>query len=132
MAYSPSSQPQSTQPPERVIVVTAVDANGQSAIGADVTMFINGKLGGELVMGDRPATFEISDPGANVILNAKFAGQFLSAVLGQEVHAHRFQFNTLAPQGFVAATPVARCPDATTGAPCIVCEVSGTRVRICV
>jgi hypothetical protein len=131
MAYSPSGS-MATQPAPRLIVVTAVDGNGATAVGANLSILLDGQTGGALVLGNRPATLEVGNAAAQVVVRAEYTGMRLEADLGQDVHSYRFQFPIVAPPRFVPPTAVAQCPDKTTGAPCVICDIAGTKVRICV
>lgn len=119
------------RPPARLIRIAIRDIHGQPAM-ADVDITINGRPSGSIFTGSgvSESTIEITDPNASVELQATMAGQVQSGYVLPGQDSIRFDFKTVA---LVKAKvpPVARCPDGTTGAPCVTCRDGNDTWKIC-
>jgi hypothetical protein len=120
-----------TRPPARIIRIAVRDVHGRPAT-ADVKIVINGRPSGSIFTGYgvSESTVEIYDPNASVQLEATMAGLVRRANLPPGENSIRFDFEieTLVR---AAAPPVARCPDGTTGVPCVICRDGNDTWKIC-
>jgi hypothetical protein len=76
------------------------------------------------------STIEINDPNASVELQVTVDDEVQRGYLPPGQDSIRFDFKTVV---LVKAKvpPVARCPDGTTGSPCVVCRDGNDTWRIC-
>lgn len=119
----------------RLITITAVDAEGVPAAGAEIVIFVSDSYAGVFTLdADRSsASLELTDSSASIRLVAEFGGHTLSADIGPNGRTHQFRFPVALRSLTRAIAPAeARCPDGMTGRPCVECAVGGTHVRICV
>ena len=124
---------QSTSDPKKShkIAVRIVDAGGKIIRGAEISLFLDDEFSGALVLGDGPGSFDIQGDVNRIRLRAEVGELNQEAMMDPRDNAYQFQFQS-APTNFVAAQPGARCPSGEVNKPCIVCDVGGTRVRICI
>jgi hypothetical protein len=132
MSYAPSPMQSSGEPEKREIFVTVVDSDGKRIPGAKISVTVDDIPSGSLALGEGPGSFEIDSVFARVSLKAEAGGVAIETQLGSSENAHQFRFPTSFRADYVSTPPEARCPDGTVGNPCVVCNVAGTRVRICV
>lgn len=118
-------------PPARIISIAVRDIHGQPAT-ADVKIAINGRPKGSIFtgFGVSQSTVEIYDLNASVELEATMGGQTQRATLVPGVDSIRFDFEIEALVR-AKAPPVARCPDGTTGRPCVICRDGNDTWKIC-
>jgi len=118
----------------RVIDVAVVDAAGQSLQGVKVAIKIRGVSAGSFVTDayHTAGSFEIHGEAMRVELVASYGQQQLTAPMRKEFNSHTFAFAVLPYLAVAQTVAVARCPDGTTGTPCVTCVVGDIRVRICV
>lgn len=113
----------------RRIVVHVVNASGEPMSGANIEVrrgatplgsMISSGRSSISIEGNEPLQVRASVPGAN-------AAQALVGPDQTEVTL------TLATMRFVelASPPTARCPDGSSGQPCVTCIIDGREVRIC-
>jgi hypothetical protein len=121
-----------TGSPVRLIKISVHDRHGQPASAAEIDIAINGRPSGSIFTGwgVDESTIEINDPNAYVELQVTVAGQTQRANLPPGQDPHTFQFQTVALYK-AKPPPVARCPDGTTGAPCVTCRDGNHTWRIC-
>jgi hypothetical protein len=117
----------------RTIRVSAVDSAG-GPVGAVVNVSVFGVKLGSLQLSEDGAEglIELPDQFHTVQLNARLQDQILSTLVEHGETAHQFIFSGLHLRTIVAPLAQARCPDGTTGTPCVICTVSGIKVRLCV
>lgn len=120
---------------ERAISVSVVNSEGE-AVGATVHVIVKGIEVGSFTLDAEhtEASIEIDEEFGEVDLKARSGIQTLTARLPIDARSHVFSFSTVLTRtrrgGHIVAE--ARCPDGTTGTPCVTCVVSGIPVRICV
>lgn len=116
----------------RTIYVSAVDATGRT-IPAEIGVVIDHHSAGSVRLGrDAPrATIEVRGIAEQVKLIARHFDQRLEAQLGRHEDKYEFEFPSMIYKESPPA-PEARCPDGTTGVPCVVCKIGAISVRLCV
>src|SRR5579863_969538 len=126
-----STEEAPTGPPARIVRIAVRDIHGQPAT-ADVKIVINGRPSGSIFTGSgvSQSTVEIYDSNATVQLEATMAGQVRRANLSPGEDSIRFDFDIEALVR-AKAPPVARCPDGTTGMPCVICRDGDDTWKIC-
>jgi hypothetical protein len=115
----------------RDIKVKLIDSKGNPAAGADVEFFINdAEAGGAIVGPSATAQFHTDRSSVIIAIVARFGGRTLKVVLPPGQDDHAFEFDVTA-QSLTRKPPIARCPDGTSGQPCVDCVIGGETVRIC-
>jgi hypothetical protein len=114
-------------PAATAIAIQALDQSGRPAVGVVMDIHINGAHAGSVHSGTGSAQIEFAAPNANVTIVATFDGltQTATAAPGQDTVV--FHFPKAAPQRLGSFQSRARCPDGTTGSPCVDCP----NARIC-
>jgi hypothetical protein len=118
----------------RSIKIRFQDAGDAIVYPVSVQLRLDGRAAGSLVT-DRDhtsAVLLVGDGGAHLQVAARFGSHELVAELAEDATSHTFVFPISRGNRQVAATAEARCPDGTTGVPCVVCRVGETYIRICV
>jgi hypothetical protein len=115
----------------RQIRIRVFDADRRPAEGADLAFFIDNVPYGSVTIGNTgQATFEQRDTRTTVEVMASFGGSEQRAQLTPKVNSFNFNFDIRL--AFRARRPpIARCPDGTTGQPCVECVIDGEKIRIC-
>jgi hypothetical protein len=116
----------------RVIKIGAVDTQGLSVDGYAVEIFIADRPVGAFVGGrDHRATVEVNESVGTITLVGSYGDQRIILPVPRGTNEQRFVFARA--KGVAApARAEARCPDGSTGTPCVICQVGPLRVRICV
>lgn len=119
-------------PERRTIAVSAVDAAGRS-VPAEISVEVDHINAGSVQLGrDAPrATIEVPREVEHVALAARYFDQRLGVQLGRNEDTYEFEFSAMIYKEAPLA-PEARCPNGTTGTPCVVCKIGGISVRLCV
>jgi hypothetical protein len=120
--------------PVRLIKIAAQDAKGRHAYPVNIEILLDGIKAGSLTTDRDHASpsIAINDLSASVQLYAWYGGHELFADLSTSLASYLFEFPIVAREDFAGPSAEARCPDGTTGVPCVTCTVNGTKVRICV
>lgn len=118
-------------PSARRISVTISTQAGQSLEGVDLEFFVDGKPWGSIVRSTGCPTIEV--PGAKTL---EVRGHYQGVTFKHTFGAHESDYKIVAPIAQKVNTPPpgppeARCPDGTTGQPCVTCQIAGVTVRIC-
>ena len=114
----------------RHVTIEVVDADGRLIQGADIDFVVNATPVGGVRRSVGKASIVVPDPQAVVEARATVMLLTQTAQLppGQDAHTFRFaqasMFKSFAP-------PEARCPDGSSGQPCVDCQIGGSIVRIC-
>ena len=97
-------------------------------------MSLSGIGAGSIVTGAgrSGAGITVYDPNLSVELEARLEGHVLQKILGPRENDVIFRFPIAARRGFTATPAEAKCPDGTTGNPCVECDLGTTKIRICV
>src|SRR5262249_32177020 len=114
----------------RVVSISARDVDGNYAHGAEIRFVVAGSPYGAAEIGAEPVTIELPFT-VDFVLDvfAIFQGEQQEARLEPGLNNYTFQFSTATLRAFRPG--VARCPDGTSGQPCVVCMIGGLQVRIC-
>jgi len=115
----------------RTITIQVRDKAGGPASGARVSFGIDGAdFGSAAVSGTGKVTFQMSGAATTIHVFADFVGDAQQVALppGEDIYTFHFDKTNLFMSDSV---PEARCPDGTTGQPCVNCDIGGTTVRIC-
>jgi len=118
--------------PTRLIKIAIRDIHGQPAPAAGVEIAIDGRPSGSIFTGQgvTESTIGLDDRYAVVQLRVTVDGQTQVAVLAPDQDSIQFNFSTSVL--FKAQVPpVARCPDGTTGSPCVTCRDGTDTWMIC-
>jgi hypothetical protein len=134
------------------------DHRGRPVPSALVEIYVNGRPRGTVNTGwgVNESTVTISDANASVDVKVAVADEVQQAHLGPGQDSIRFEFRAIAGLPWVPsallgiwnllgiggsmtglagyfgkAPPVARCPDGTTGSPCVLCRDGDETWRIC-
>ncbi len=113
------------------ITIWTVDARGDQTAGVYVQIAASNVLLGSFVSGQGPAEVELDENYAHIRLRAEYQSSVVFADLSPRTQEFVLKLNVLA-EARVRRRPEARCPDGTTGVPCVVCKIGESRVRICV
>jgi len=116
----------------REIRIAVVDVKGQNLPGAKIQVYLEKSPIAELVLGQRPGSIHLNDLDSPITLMATHEGEVQTVTLGADVRVQAFVFKTVYRENFAVDPAQARCPDGTTGIPCVECAIGGTRVRVCV
>jgi hypothetical protein len=119
----------------RLIEILVEDVNGQPIWGANITFTVDGTPAGEVIGSYGRASIEIP---ANATLHVEAslgnikqdATVARATMTAPKTVSHRFQFAKV-PSLVVPAAPEARCPDGSTGRPCVKCLINGKTVTVC-
>lgn len=114
----------------RKLLVEVVDQAGVPVQGADIHFEINGIKVGSVFGSQGNASIEMNNQDVEITICVIVGFETQAVSLHASVGAHRFVFNN-APYAVVKGTPSARCPDGTTGQPCVTCHIGGSTVRLC-
>lgn len=122
-----------SQPSGRAITVEVLDAQGRTAADATIVVSIDNRPAGEIHTGsgaDRPFMLFIDDLNAAVDLTVTLSGSTQSMQLMGGMRVARFVFSH-APLGASKKAPSLKCPDGTTGFPCVTCTDGSVSWRMC-
>lgn len=122
----------------RLVSVRAVDAGGRSIEGANVEFYVDGEHAGGVYGSSGTASLDVA-PNAGVEVSVtlavgsrKLQQRKMFPKSGDDAEL-LLRFPSYRPPNFLPVrAPEARCPDGTSGQPCVECSVAGTTVRICV
>jgi len=118
----------------RTITIALRDRFGARLSAGEIEISINGQPRGSIFTGSSgvgESVIEIGDPHATVSVKASANdGAVLLADLPPGTDFYQFDFQT-APLIKANLPPVARCPDGTTGSPCVTCTDGIDTWRIC-
>lgn len=114
----------------RRLLVEVVDPAGVAIQGADIHFEIDGVQVGSVFSSQGNASIEMDDQDVEITISAIVGFETQAISLRASVGAHRFVFANV-PRAVAKGTPSARCPDGTTGQPCVTCNIGGSTVRIC-
>lgn len=114
----------------RKFLVEVVDLTGVQLDGANIHFEVNDSSVGSVFDSQGSASIEIADQDAVITIRVDhdFETQVVSVPAGAGSHRFVFDHTSRAP---AKGTPSARCPDGTTGQPCVTCNIGGSTVRIC-
>lgn len=105
------------------------DAEGRPIPGAEIEVYLNGRIAAYITSsGD--STIEVSDPNATIDLtvSVEFNSQRTAVPPGKD------HLDVIFLQAFpskISPRPGGRCPDGTTGQPCVICQIGPDQVRVC-
>ncbi|MGD0950766.1 MAG: hypothetical protein ABSA52_25575 [Candidatus Binatia bacterium] len=116
----------------RRVVIRVVDPAGDPIQGAAIWFSINGTRAG-IVQTGHSGSASIHVPDSSVVVDvtarlSQFTPQTAQLPPGLDTYTFRFPHN---PHLKFFAPPLARCPDGSTGMPCVDCDIGGIIVRIC-
>lgn len=114
----------------RKFLVEVVDPMGVPLDGADIHFEVNGSGAGSVFSSQGNASIEIDDQDVIITIRVDHDLETQIASVPAGVGSHRFVFDN-ASRGLTKGSPSARCPDGTTGQPCVTCNIGGSTVRIC-
>jgi len=113
----------------RSVLVQVVDANGDPFIGATVAFALNGSDVGEVIDSRGSARIELPLESGDLSVTVSALGVVRSIDLRQ-IDSVVVTIPTISRA--VSSLPEARCPDGTSGQPCVTCTLSnGRRVKVC-
>lgn len=129
-------QPLNTSPRDRDLFVSVLDSSGKPAAGAEVLLFLDDLHVGSIRIGasSPSASFRFGATDSEARLVARFGPHALTALVPHQTTDWVFNFPEL-PElaiGQLQQTAEAKCPDGTTGVPCVLCVVGKQRVRVCI
>jgi hypothetical protein len=128
MASEPMGVPQSG--PQREVVIKVLDGLGDSAIGAEVSFSTAAGPLGVVTIGDAGARIRLPDRLGTLTVVAEYGLRRKTARLTVRRNQYTFHFkNSLGYE--ISPSPVAQCPDGTTGQPCVECVIGSDVIRIC-
>jgi len=113
----------------RQVVIGVHTEDGEPIAGALIDVYLNGRQAASIVSSG-VSSVEVSDPRAALSLKVSVGGETrrIDVALDQTnldlVFRARLYFQ-------IAPTPGGRCPDGTTGQPCVTCLIDGNEVRVC-
>nr|WP_314121758.1 hypothetical protein [uncultured Brevundimonas sp.] len=112
----------------QAVTIEVVNADGMSLIGAQIQVFKGSELIGEATSSGT-TTLQFEDLDA-LTIEASIGGvrRSIRAPRGGEVHQLILPIARFVE---VAAIPIARCADGTSGQPCVTCKVGGKEIKIC-
>jgi hypothetical protein len=121
-------------PPKKVgrqVRITVLDANSKPAQGARLEFAVKGIPHGSVLVGEKAqAGFQTPDANASINVFAEYGEKKQDAYLPPGKDSFEFRFDTTVVfKSF--RPPIARCPDGTTGQPCVDCEIDGQIITIC-
>lgn len=114
----------------RVVSVRIADVFGMPLPGADVAFFVDGQPIGEVRGCAGAASVHLPDPHATLHTIVTHSQGTLTASISPEVDTYVFNFS-FARGSLALIIPEARCPDGTSGQPCVDCVIDGKIIRIC-
>jgi len=120
-------------PVGRMVSISVVDLYDQPAGGAQIELTLNGQFAGTIDTGSGtagPMTLEVRNPEITVALKVTVLGVTQAATLRPGQDTMKFVFPSV-PQFATRVPPVVRCPDGTTGSPCVVCRDGGEFWKLC-
>jgi hypothetical protein len=117
--------------PTRVITIEVVDGSGRPLPGVSIAVTIDGSFAGSIQTGSdsQAVTLEV-DSAATVTVVAELLGQQQGAVLAPDSSGARLVFGQ-APHFAGTIPAIARCPDGTTGSPCVICRKGSATWKMC-
>lgn len=125
------SQSDPSMPRSRTVLISVVDSSGAPLPGADIAFTLDGRPAGVLLnTKGHDATLKVNDDRLEIGLKVRLLGQTQVAVVGRNQDSVRFVFNVIA-RHVTALPPRVRCPDGTTGSPCVTCRDGAVIWRIC-
>ncbi len=108
--------------------VQVQDEHGIPIEGPDILFSVNGEPAGGVFGSNGTASFE-APYGVSVAASVEFLE--IKKTLDLTDSSTRYTFEFPRPTEILPAARQARCPDGTTGQPCVDCKVDGKNVRIC-
>jgi hypothetical protein len=116
----------------RDIKIEILNGKGKPAQGAEVEFFIDDANFGGAIVGTRAiAQFHTDQASVTVKIVVKYGRQTSEAVLPPTQDGHVFKFKGVLPLSLLRKPPTARCPDGSSGQPCVDCVIGGETIRIC-
>lgn len=115
----------------REVRIRVLNADHKPAEGAEVFFSIDDEPCGSVTIGrNGQASLRTQNQDAIIDVLARYGKNEQRASLQRGMDKHDFDFD------FVIhirehVPPVARCPDGTTGQPCVECDIDGETIRIC-
>lgn len=117
----------------RRIEIFVQDAAGRPVAGVTVSVTLNGRNAGKIVIGSRSegrASIELVDGDGSVELIAGLLGLTLTESVAPQQTKVLFQFQQ-APRYALPVKAVATCPDGTSNSPCVVCRDGADTWKLC-
>jgi hypothetical protein len=111
-------------------LVEVVDPMGVPLDGTNIHFEINGSKVGSVFSSQGNASIEIADQDVVITIFVDHDFETQVASVPASIGSHRFVFDN-ASRALTKGPPSARCPDGTTGQPCVNCSIGGSAVRIC-
>jgi hypothetical protein len=125
-----AAPPQSTPKPSREVQIVVLDKFGDAAQGAQVRFSASGAPLGVAVVGKDGARIRLPNRIAMLDISVEYGEQQQNTQLSpdQQEYICRFDVSLLQKS---YGPPIARCPDGTTGQPCVDCKIGDDVIRIC-
>jgi hypothetical protein len=115
----------------RRATITVLNSRQQPARGAEVSFAIRGVSYGSVVVGGTGyASLYTPNERATIKVSVRYGGVQQEASLSPSTGSFEFKFDS-AVLFRGPPSPIARCPDGTTGQPCVDCVINGESIRIC-
>jgi len=118
----------------RHIIVQVKDVHNQPIAASDIDFFLvdpQRTLLGSISDSGGRATLRVSDESVIIGVHVTVDAYIQSVDLPPGQNTHTFIFPHVALFKSIGA-PRARCPDGSSGQPCVDCKIGGVTVRICV
>jgi hypothetical protein len=126
MAYAPSAP---ATPASRQLKFAVIDRRNEPIEGARLEFFLDGEAIGSAVTGSHGASITVPIEIETIDVRATHGEATQTVTLAVVQLAHTFQFDRSIFKSF--APSGARCPDGSTGNPCVDCVIDGRPIRIC-
>lgn len=112
---------------ETRVVITGPE--GHPAPGAVIDVYVNGTRAAS-INSSGSSSVEVSNPAARVELEIAMGSHVRRATISPGQPRLDISFPTIVPlrADFRAG---AKCPDGTTGQPCVICKIGPDHVRVC-
>jgi hypothetical protein len=126
MAYAPSAP---ATPASRQVRFAVIDQRHEPIEGVRLEFSFDGKAMGSVVTGPRGATLTVPRQIETIDVRATHGEKTLTATIATTELAYTFQFERSLFKSYEPSG--ARCPDGSTGNPCVDCVIDGRPIRIC-
>jgi hypothetical protein len=116
-------------PASRQVSFAVLDTSNEPLAGATLEFFVDGVAYGAATTGGQGATISVPLYTGEIEVVARYGESRRTVKVGVDQHSYAFTFQRLLFKFFEPSG--ARCPDGTTGQPCVDCVIDGKPIRIC-
>lgn len=113
----------------RQVVIGVHSEDGRPIVGALIDVYLNGRKAASIVSSG-VSSVEVSNPSAALALRVSVGGETRRIDVSLDQTNLDLVFRNR-PLFQISPTPGGRCPDGTTGQPCVTCLIDGNEVRVC-